>query len=255
MRYYLGQYDLVNETFVPIFEQYNVTLVLCGHDAMYERLYCNDINYIISGGAADTMYEVPAGQQIDISEYVEGVSHFLYFEISNDKFHTRSYRLDYSLIDQLIINKDIKPDLSFETVPLTHTQDWEDNLEQEIVITNTGEVNITTNTTLAYTHNDTVEMIEIPPLDIGETYSLNYNWSLTEPGEDTFLFELDYNSECDEVSEENNVLEIKLIGTETVEPTTTPTDDTAFLAGILGSLIMILSLVLPVFIKKKGKFS
>ncbi|MHA1200273.1 MAG: fibronectin type III domain-containing protein [Candidatus Heimdallarchaeaceae archaeon] len=251
-RYHSGLYELINETFVPIFEEYNVSLVLTGHEHAYERLLCNDVNYIIAGGAGSSLYEIYPGNQLNISIYAESTYNFLFLDISEDKLHVRAFRPDYSFIDQLILNKELKPDLSFQTLPLTYEQEWDQNLALNLLITNTGEENITTTTTLAYNENDTIELIDIPPLDVGEKHLIQYNWTMSSPGMKSFTFDLDYDTEVDEVSEYNNQLVINFIGQEK-EETPTPTDEGSFLTGLIGTLIMLLSLVLPVFVKRIKK--
>lgn len=242
-----GEYQLINETFVPIFEEYNVSLVLSGHDHAYERLFCNDVNYIISGGAGSTLYPFNPATQINISVYAESTYNFLFLEVNENKLHVRAFRPDYSFIDQLVLNKEDKPDLSFQTLPLTYKQEWDQNLIMDIVVTNTGEENITTTTKIAYTDLDTVQVFDIPPLNVGEKHTLSYSWSLGNLAQRTFSFELDYDSVLDEVSENNNELLITLVA-EPVTPTTT--EESNFLSGLIGFLIVLLSMILPVFVKK-----
>ena len=242
-------YALINSTFTPIFEQYNVDLVLTGHEHGYERLLKNNVNYIISGGAGSMLYHPVPEQILNESIYQESYYNFLYLEVDENKFHVRAFRPDYSFMDQVILNKEDKPDLSFQTLPLVYKQEWDQNLIMNIVVTNTGEENISTSTTLAYTVLDTVETLVVPPLNIGETFTLSYNWSLAGPSQRTYTFELDYDSEINEVSEDNNLLTITFVGLEKEETIS----EGSFLAGLVGTLILMLSLVVPVFIKKRKK--
>ncbi|MCE7741278.1 MAG: hypothetical protein GOP50_02365 [Candidatus Heimdallarchaeota archaeon] len=249
-------YKEVNETFTPIFEQYEVDLVFTGHEHGYERLLSDNVTYIISGGAGSRLNTPLPSQELNESIYIESTYNFLYFDISDEKFHVRAFRPDYSFIDQFYINPETKPDLSFETMPLIFTQGSNDFLEMDIVITNTGEENITTTTTAAYTDLDAVQILSIPPLDVDETFTLSYTWSLGGFDQRTFSFELDYDSEVDEVSENNNELVITLLKTveeETTTQTTTPTDENSFFAGLIGSLILLLSLMVPALAKRLKK--
>lgn len=57
---YHGDEQSVQENFVPLFEEYGVTLVLAGHDHDYQRTVpINGVTYVVSGAAA---YLRPAGR-------------------------------------------------------------------------------------------------------------------------------------------------------------------------------------------------
>lgn len=203
-------YYLINQTFVPIFEAYNVDVVLMGHEHGYERLEKNDVAYIISGGAGSRLYNIVPEQRLNESIYIEATYNFVFFEASDTKFHTRAYRKDYSFIDQFVANKENKVDLSYESLPLTYSKYQNETFEMSLVITNTGEENITTTTQLKMVDFDGDHFFDIPPLDINEYHTINLSFDAPAVGNYYVEFYLDANSDLDEVSEENNKLVITL---------------------------------------------
>ena len=248
-------YALINATFTPIFEQYNVDLVVTGHEHGYERLYKNNITYIISGGAGSRLYSPVPEQILNESVYQETYYNFLYLEVDENKFDVRAFRPDYSFMDQYYVNMVSKPDLSFISVPRIYHQNQGDTINIDITVKNTGEENISTSTTLAYRDLDTVQLIEIPALNVGENYTLSYSWSLNELDQRSFRFELDYDSEIDEVTENNNLLEIKILKIaeeSTPTPTPTPTTESTYFS-LLGCLLGLLSVMLSIVIKQRKK--
>jgi len=254
-------YVQINETFVPIFESYNVSFVLLGHEHGYERLLKNDVNYIIAAGGGSRLYNVNPSQILDESQKIEKTFNFVFFEVDENKIHARAYRPDYSFIDEVYINRENKSDLSFVTLPLTYKDYWNEssNLEMSVMVANTGEQNITTETELKleiyenpssyrdYVPMPVIENYEIPPLDIGENYTLNFDWPAEVPTTYSYTFTLDNLEEVDEVTEGNNELVIYQIAKE--EP-----EETNFIAeGIAGFLLVLSFLLVPTLIKKRSR--
>lgn len=60
--------------FVPLFEQYDVDLVIHGHDGIYERSQKNGVVYIqVSSGLFDPQYawnQTPSPQQVVVVPYI-----------------------------------------------------------------------------------------------------------------------------------------------------------------------------------------
>ncbi len=69
-----GSDKSIQEAWVPLFEQYDVPLVLAGHDHDYQRSkLINGVTYVVSGGAATLR---PTGSR-DFTAVSESVRHFL----------------------------------------------------------------------------------------------------------------------------------------------------------------------------------
>ncbi|MCG3216589.1 MAG: metallophosphoesterase [Candidatus Heimdallarchaeota archaeon] len=253
-------YKQINSTFVPIFENYNISFVIMGHEHGYERLLKNNINYLIAAGGGSRLYHVVPSQILNESQYQESTYNFVYFEVDENKIHARAYRPNYSFIDEVYINKQDKADLSFVTLPLTYTDDWNEtsNLEMSVMVANTGEKNITSETQLELEiyetpseHRDYVPMpiidtFEIPPLDVGENYTLDFNWAAEVQTTFRYTLTLDNLEIVDEVTEENNEI---VIYQTFYEP-----EKANFIAeGVLGFVLVLSFLLVPTLIRKRVK--
>ncbi len=197
-------YKLINETFVPIFEAYQVDVVVMGHEHGYERMFLNNVTYIISGGAGSRLYNPLPQQQLPFSVYMEADYNFVIFEVDENKLQTITYRKDYSVMDQYVKNKVDKVDLSFESLPIKYTKYWNETFEVPIMVRNTGEQNITVETRLKYEGAEGTQYAIIPPLDINEGYEVIISYTPEQPETVNAVLTLDIDSELDEVSEENN---------------------------------------------------
>lgn len=75
----------VRSTFVPLFEDYGVELVLCGHDHDYERTEpINGVTYVVTGGGGRGTR--PVGES-DFTAYSAEVEHFVYMTFANDELY------------------------------------------------------------------------------------------------------------------------------------------------------------------------
>ena len=235
-------YVAINETFVPIFELFDVDLVVMGHEHAYERLEKNNITYVISGGSGARLYTpLP---QIEESIIVESTFNFLFFDIYEDQFIVRGYRPNYSLIDEFKVNKQDKPDLRIATLPRTINHLWEEEQEITIEIENVGEQDITEITTARITlSNGTTWEIEVPELDVGDSEVYRYEFNVEEPTTLTWTIELDIDDLVDEVVEDNNVF-LMVFNSIT-------TDKSSFeIWAAIGSLLF---LTVAVVVKRKRK--
>ncbi|MEE9410036.1 MAG: CARDB domain-containing protein, partial [Candidatus Heimdallarchaeota archaeon] len=194
------------------------------------------------------------------SQYQESTYNFVYFEVDENKIHARAYRPNYSFIDEVYINKQDKADLSFVTLPLTYTDDWNEtsNLEMSVMVANTGEKNITSETQLELEiyetpseHRDYVPMpiidtFEIPPLDVGENYTLDFNWVAEVQTTFRYTLTLDNLEIVDEVTEENNEI--------VIYQTFYKPEKANFIAeGVLGFVLVLSFLLVPTLIRKRVK--
>ncbi len=252
-------YHLINSTFVPIFENYSIDLVMHGHEHGYERMEKNGVNYIISAGAGSNLYYFI--NPINESVYSEASYNFVFYEVNDNKLHAKAYKPDYTLFDQLIINKQDKVDLSFVTLPLTYKEYWEEGtfLELPVTIANTGEQNITETTELSltileepsafrdYVPEPIVTTYDIPPLDVGENYTIPFNWTIEVQTDYHYSFSLDSTELLDEVTESNNDLKINFVSRD--DP-----DGSSFIAeGVTGFILVLSFLLVPTIIRKRRK--
>lgn len=97
-----SQIDVQN-AWCPIFEEYGVELVFCGHDHSYERTKSiNGVNYIITGGGGAPLYDVSKN---DWTAYANKTYHFCLVEITDKKLVLKAIKPDGVIFDSLIINK------------------------------------------------------------------------------------------------------------------------------------------------------
>jgi 3',5'-cyclic AMP phosphodiesterase CpdA len=86
---------------VPIFEAYEVPLVLSGHDHNYERLLVNGITYVVSGGGSSVLY--PISEKHPDSLVFTARSHYLVLSFSPSSITLEAYSSEGELIDHAII--------------------------------------------------------------------------------------------------------------------------------------------------------
>lgn len=93
--------DMV-DTIVPLFETYNVDLVLNGHDHNYERnRRVNGVLYLVTGGGGRALYDLVA--PTEVSEVFLSEFHFTGLTINNselaiDAIDKRGYRFDHKTL-------------------------------------------------------------------------------------------------------------------------------------------------------------
>lgn len=92
----------IRETFVPLFHQYGVDLVMNGHDHFYERSFYNGIYYIVTGGGGAPQYnqmKTSPYSQLHIKEY-----HFCKVSVYNGRLNVTAYSADLEVLDRITIN-------------------------------------------------------------------------------------------------------------------------------------------------------
>lgn len=88
----------VQQHLLPIFEEYRVDLVFCGHNHLYERSIINGIPYITTGGAGATLYDIYPGVN-PYSVYAEKVFHYCKIYVNNNNLWVEMIRQDGSVGD------------------------------------------------------------------------------------------------------------------------------------------------------------
>ena len=88
----------------PLFEQYDVSIVINGHNHYYSRAVVNGIHHITTGGGGAPLYD-PNSNYPNIVK-VDKSYHFLKIDISNNNLLTISvFRNNGSIIETIIIDK------------------------------------------------------------------------------------------------------------------------------------------------------
>ena len=99
---YHGATSDVQKSWVPLFEQYDVDLVLAGHDHDYQRMFpINGVHYIVSGGGS----QLRATRFADYTSYAASVLHFVDIEVWDDRMDLTAVSKD-GPFDQVTITAD-----------------------------------------------------------------------------------------------------------------------------------------------------
>ncbi len=83
---------------VPLYEQYGVDMVFCGHDHIYERSLKDGVQYVVTGGGGAPLYEVdlsPNPYQV----YAHSLHHHCTIDISGSTATLRAVANDGSVFD------------------------------------------------------------------------------------------------------------------------------------------------------------
>jgi 3',5'-cyclic AMP phosphodiesterase CpdA len=91
----------VREAWTPLFEKFDVPLVLAGHDHDYQRSQqINGVTYVVSGGGAKLR---DTGSD-DFTEVSESVLHFLDVAVYRDHIAVRAIDQQGNLVDRFVVN-------------------------------------------------------------------------------------------------------------------------------------------------------
>ncbi|WP_169746204.1 purple acid phosphatase family protein [Kosmotoga pacifica] len=96
-----GDSYYVKNFLVPLFEQYGIDLVISGHDHNYQRIVCNNLTYIVTGGGGASIYKIkdPSG----IASSFEGYN-FVLFEYNSGVLKGICYDINGHEIDSFTIS-------------------------------------------------------------------------------------------------------------------------------------------------------
>jgi len=91
----------VQKVLQPLFETYNLKLVLAGHNHYYARAMVNGICHITTGGGGAPLYKPkkPKNEVVIVDKSL----HFCKIKVSNDSIFIKAIREDGSLIENFII--------------------------------------------------------------------------------------------------------------------------------------------------------
>jgi hypothetical protein len=88
----------VRDILVPVIEKYDIDLVFCGHEHLYERSVVNGIPYFTTGGAGSPIYYIHGGTN-DSSVYAESNFHYLRLNVDGKNFSVEVISTDSTQID------------------------------------------------------------------------------------------------------------------------------------------------------------
>lgn len=94
----------VQADWVPLFETYDVPLVLSGHDHNYERLERQGTTFIVTGGGSGVLY--PQTTELEFSRFFSQRMHFVVLDIYPDRIQLSAIGLDGEIFDQASITID-----------------------------------------------------------------------------------------------------------------------------------------------------
>jgi predicted phosphodiesterase len=87
----------LRETLVPLLELYEVDVVFAGHDHDYERSFCGDIYYVVTGGGGAPLRD--QARSHPCSQLFLSVYHFCKLSAFPDRLVISVYDIDRELID------------------------------------------------------------------------------------------------------------------------------------------------------------
>jgi 3',5'-cyclic AMP phosphodiesterase CpdA len=93
----------VIDSWVPLFERYDVTLVLNGHDHVYQRFQThNGVTYVVTGGGGARLYEVDRCEHASPRRVVADAErhHFVAIQVSDEALRATAIADDGTTIDE-----------------------------------------------------------------------------------------------------------------------------------------------------------
>ncbi len=98
-----GDNSAPKESFVPVFKQYGVDVVFCGHDHHYERMHpIGGTTYIITGGGGAPLYSVTGGP---VSAFAIRSLQFCKVSVSGPRLNIQSINPAGEVIDRITLHK------------------------------------------------------------------------------------------------------------------------------------------------------
>lgn len=91
----------IERSWAPIFAEYNVPLVLSGHDHNYQRLVVDGTTYVISGGGSGVVYTQHDPHPGEV--LFSARSHYLIATINSDGIELRAISSEGEIIDEVLI--------------------------------------------------------------------------------------------------------------------------------------------------------
>lgn len=89
--------ERVRRAWVPLFERYRVTLVLAGHNHLYEHLVVRGVHYVVTGGGGATI--TPCARPARGLRRCAAAHHFLLVTVTADELIVRAIRASGETLD------------------------------------------------------------------------------------------------------------------------------------------------------------
>jgi predicted phosphodiesterase len=99
---YYGE-EAVQDYLVPLFEAYNVDMVMNGHTHSYERGEKNHVHYVVTGGGGGNLDDYFI--DYDHISFSEGVHHFTRIDVDGDEMWVSAVDEHGQQVDRFLINK------------------------------------------------------------------------------------------------------------------------------------------------------
>lgn len=97
-----GSEAAVQRELVPLYREFGVTLVLQGHDHVYERLESGGITYVVTGGGGAPLYRVRGSPQTKAHARAH---HYLDVDATADRLAVRAVGLDGNVLDSFAFSR------------------------------------------------------------------------------------------------------------------------------------------------------
>ena len=94
----------VRDELIPLLDKFNVDLIFCGHDHIYERSVKGNLPIVITGGAGSELYEITPGKN-PYSIYSESTYHYCRVTVIDDYLKVEMVRADGSIGDNFELDK------------------------------------------------------------------------------------------------------------------------------------------------------
>ncbi|MGI9173971.1 MAG: metallophosphoesterase [Rhodothermales bacterium] len=111
---YYGEKD-VQDQLVPVFEQYDVDMVLNGHTHSYERGEKEHVHYLVSGGGGGSLDDYFV--DYDHITFSDGVHHFTRIDVDGDELTVTATDQDGQRVDRFTINRHTSVALEADVAP------------------------------------------------------------------------------------------------------------------------------------------
>jgi acid phosphatase type 7 len=91
----------LSDILTPLFREYDVELVINGHDHDYERSFKDGIYYVVTGGGGAPLYDQASASPY--SQVFDSAYHFCTLSVADGKVTVEAFDLDRHRIDQFTI--------------------------------------------------------------------------------------------------------------------------------------------------------
>jgi len=105
--YSIGSHGMnpeVQEKLCPLFDEYGVRIVFCGHDHNYYRTTRKGIAYVVTGGGGAPLYDVNPDRGAIAGDKFEKVNHYCTVDVKGADVTVQAVRADGTLIEKFTVS-------------------------------------------------------------------------------------------------------------------------------------------------------